>query len=258
MIIENERLPVVSTIQEKCKRCYNCVRHCPAKAIKVEDGQAKVLQERCIACGSCIKVCHQEAKAVRDGIGAVKDLFWKSETVIGCLAPSFPAAFPQAKPGQIISAVRALGFTEVLEVAFGADLVARAHRQWFRSHSDQLVISSPCPALILYIRKYLPSLLVHVAPIVSPMVALGRAVKQIYQPGAKVVFIGPCISKKAEIDDEEVSPDVDAVLTFVELQRMMDESHLGIERMAETAPDGPVANMGRIFPSPADYYAARP
>src|SRR3972149_3680274 len=127
-------MPVVSTIKEKCRRCYTCVRTCPAKAIKVEEGQAKVVRDRCIACGSCIKVCRQEAKAVRDSIITVKELFWNSEKVISCLAPSFPAAFPRVKPGQVISAVKALGFTEVMEVAFGADLVARAYARWARKN----------------------------------------------------------------------------------------------------------------------------
>src|SRR5512138_2632281 len=99
-------MSVVSTIKEKCRRCYTCVRKCPAKAIKVEDGQAKVVSERCIACGSCILVCRQEAKAIRDSISAVKELFSKSGDVIACLAPSFPAAFPQARAGQILSAIK--------------------------------------------------------------------------------------------------------------------------------------------------------
>src|SRR5512142_1515656 len=99
-------MTVVSTIKEKCRRCYTCVRKCPAKAIKVEEGQAKVVTERCIACGSCILVCRQEAKAIRDSVSPLKELFWKDQEIIACLAPSFPAAFPQAKPGQIISAVK--------------------------------------------------------------------------------------------------------------------------------------------------------
>ena len=75
-------MTVISTIKEKCRRCYTCVRKCLAKAIKVEEGQAKVVEERCIACGSCIKVCHQEAKSVRDSTVVIKELFWKHEEVI--------------------------------------------------------------------------------------------------------------------------------------------------------------------------------
>jgi len=243
-------MTVISTIKEKCRRCYTCVRKCPAKAIKVEDGQAKVVAERCIACGSCIKVCRQEAKAIRDSIAPVKDLFWNSPEIIACLAPSFPAAFPQAKPGQIITAVRSLGFPEVMEVAFGADLVAKAHARLARENPDKLYISSPCPALILYIKKYFPSLVGNLSPIVSPMVAMGRVIKRSLRPGAKVVFIGPCIAKKEEIDDPEVAGDVDAVLTFVELDRMFQEAGLILERLPESPADGPLPRLGRIFPVP--------
>jgi two-component system NtrC family sensor kinase len=241
---------VVSTIKEKCRRCYTCVRKCPAKAIKVEEGQAKVVAERCIACGSCIKVCRQEAKAVRDSISPLKDLFWNSQSIVACLAPSFPAAFPQAQPGQIISAVRYLGFSEVMEVAFGADLVANAHARWVKRNGQKVYISSPCPALVLYIKKYFPSLVANLTPIVSPMVAMGRVIKRVYRPEAKVVFIGPCIAKKAEIDDPEVAADVDVVLTFVELDQMFKEAGLVLEKLPESDPDGPIPRLGRIFPVP--------
>jgi two-component system NtrC family sensor kinase len=180
----------------------------------------------------------------------VKDLFWNSPEIIACLAPSFPAAFPQAKPGQVISAVRSLGFTEVMEVAFGADLVAKAHARLARQNPDKLYISSPCPALVLYIRKYFPSLVGNLSPIVSPMVAMGRVIKRSLRPGAKVVFVGPCIAKKEEIDDPEVAGDVDAVLTFVELDRMFQEAGLFLEKLPETPADGPLAGLGRIFPVP--------
>ena len=243
-------MTVVSTIKEKCRRCYTCVRKCPAKAIKVEDGQAKVVAERCIACGSCIKVCRQEAKAIRDSIAGVKNLFWDSQNIIACLAPSFPAAFPQAKPGQIITAVRNLGFTEVMEVAFGADLVGKAHARLAKRNGSKLYISSPCPALILYIKKYFPSLVGNLAPIVSPMAAMGRVIKRSLRPGAKVVFIGPCIAKKEEIEDPEVAGDVDAVLTFVELDRMFQEAGLILEKLPESDIDGPHPRLGRIFPVP--------
>jgi len=243
-------MTVVSTIKEKCRRCYTCVRKCPAKAIKVEEGQAKVMTERCIACGSCIKVCRQEAKSIRDSIAPLKDLFWNSQSIVACLAPSFPAAFPQAKAGQIISAIRRLGFSEVMEVAFGADLVAKAHARWAKRNGQKLYISSPCPALVLYIKKYFPSLVSNLTPIVSPMIAMGRVIKRVYRPGAKVVFIGPCIAKKAEIDDPEVAGDVDAVLTFVELDQMFQEAGLVLERLPESDPDGPTPRLGRIFPVP--------
>ena len=59
-------LQLVTTIGEKCRTCYTCVRECPAKAIQILDGQASVIQTRCIGCGNCVTVCSQNAKQVLD------------------------------------------------------------------------------------------------------------------------------------------------------------------------------------------------
>jgi len=59
---------IVSTIGSNCKRCYSCIRECPAKAIKVLGGQAVVIQERCIGCGHCVTVCSQNAKEIRSDL----------------------------------------------------------------------------------------------------------------------------------------------------------------------------------------------
>jgi two-component system NtrC family sensor kinase len=239
---------VVTTIKDKCKRCYSCIRNCPAKAIRVAGGQAEVIEERCIGCGNCFKVCAQSAKEIRSATAAVKALLAGPDPVFACLAPSFPAAFPQARPAQVVSVLRHLGFAQVLEVAFGAELVARAYTRLARQQPDRLIITTPCPALVEYVEKYAPSLVPSLAPIVSPMVALGRAVKQRYHPGARVVFVGPCIAKKKEIEDESVAGAIDAALTFQGLQRMLREAGLAIADEPDSDFDGPRAATARIFP----------
>lgn len=238
---------VVRTIVGKCKRCYTCVRHCPARAIKVEGGQAVVIEERCIGCGTCYKVCAQRAKEVFNSIPEVRQLLAGDKPVVACLAPSFPAAFHGVKPGQVVSGARALGFTEVLEVAFGAELLGREYRR-LAVDSQRALISSPCPALVAYIEKYAPELIPNLAPLVSPMVALGRVVKQQYQPDARVVFIGPCIAKKAECRDPAVAGAVDAVLTFDEFEQMLAEAGIEMASLPETPFDGPNPHVARIFP----------
>jgi len=239
---------VVRTIEQKCKRCYNCVRNCPAKAIKVEGGQAKVIEDRCIGCGSCVKVCAQGAKEIRSSIGDVLALLKGKRPVFAALAPSFPAAFHPVKPGRVVSAVRALGFDEVLEVAFGAELVGRAYSKLALESNGQLIITTPCPALVTYVEKYVPHLIPNLAPIVSPIIALGRAVKEKYCPGAKIVFIGPCIAKKAEIEDENLTGVVEAVLTFDELREMLEDEGIDITSQPESCFDGPHAHVARMFP----------
>ncbi len=243
---------IVSTIPEKCRRCYTCVRECPAKAIKVEGGQATVIVERCIACGNCVKVCAQQAKLIEDSTECVRRLLAGEETVVACLAPSFPAAFDRMTPGQVIAAARALGFHEVWDVAFGAEMVSREYVRLFdRSRRDGLrVIATPCPALVAYVEKYMPALHEALAPVVSPMIAVARAVRQRHGAHARVVFIGPCIAKKNEIRDPAVAGAVDAVLTFREFELLLSDAGILPAALAEADFDGPRSMIGGAFPIP--------
>ena len=110
-------MSIVSTIPEKCKRCYTCVRECPAKAIKVLSGQATVIAEQCIACGNCVKVCTQKAKRIEDATMLVKQILQGGERAFACLAPSFPVAFPPTSPGKVNAGLRKQGFSGVWEMA---------------------------------------------------------------------------------------------------------------------------------------------
>ena len=239
---------IVTTIRDRCKRCYTCVRQCPAKAIKVEDGQAKVIEERCIACGNCYKVCAQSAKQVQSDIDRVLVMLAGDRPVLAALAPSFPAAFGGCSPGQLVSAVRQLGFSQVLEVAFGAELVAREYVRLVQERRGQTVITTPCPAVVSLIQRHYPSLLPYLAPIVSPAIALARAVKSVHAPDALVVFIGPCIAKKAEIREKSVAGAIEAALTFSELKALFLKVGIDPSSMPESEPDGPDARIGRVFP----------
>ena len=146
---------IVKTIPEKCKRCYTCVRECPVNAIKVEGGQATVIEERCIACGNCVKVCAQKAKSIEDSTDAVKSMLKEGRRVFACLAPSFPAAFHPEAPEKVVGAIRALGFTDVWEVAFGAELITRAYGEQYRDslRTGRTLISTPCPAIVGFVSK---------------------------------------------------------------------------------------------------------
>jgi two-component system NtrC family sensor kinase len=238
---------IVQTVPEKCKRCYTCVRSCPAKAIKVEGGQARVIEERCLSCGNCIRVCAQHAKAVSSGMPELAQLFAGTRPVIACLAPSFPAAFHEVSPGQVIAGIRALGFDQVMEVAFGAELVALAYRELLSTKAITPVITAPCPALVSYIEKYQPELIPNLAPIVSPAIALGRYIRTKHCPDAAVVFIGPCTAKKAEIRDDEVAGAIDVALTYQELQQLFTEKGVVLPEQPASDFDGPRARFGGIF-----------
>lgn len=239
--------PVVRTIESKCKRCYSCIRNCPANAIRVENGQATVLFDRCVACGYCVRVCPQNAKMIRDGTQHALQLLSDTSPVIAIIAPSFPAAFDSCAPGQVVAALKKLGFSKVMEVAFGADLVAEEYQKINSTGVMPVLISSPCPVVVNFIEKYFPDLLLFLAPVVSPMIALGRVIKESYQPEAKVVFIGPCVAKKREMEDTKISGVIDEVLTFQELANLFVQQGIIPADLPEKTFDGPVAGLGRIF-----------
>ncbi|MBX3008171.1 MAG: 4Fe-4S binding protein [Melioribacteraceae bacterium] len=238
---------VVTTIGQKCKRCYSCVRECPAKAIKVIDGQAFVMEERCISCGYCVKVCSLDAKRVKNDIDLVLNELIPSGNAIAVIAPAFPASFPEHY-SKIPTALRQLGFNIVAETAFGADLVSKYYTDIYDKEEERNIISTPCPAVVNLIQKYYVELVPNLAPVVSPMVAIGRYMKHKYGSNKKVVFIGPCVAKKDEYTDTEVSDAVDAVLTFKELKEIFWQNNIELELLQESQFDHPHGYLGKSYP----------
>lgn len=238
----------ITTIRERCRMCYTCVRECPAKAIRIADGQAEVMAERCIVCGNCVRVCSQRAKEVRDSTQQVKDLFASGFPVAACIAPSFPAEFNDVDYRHLVGMLRALGFELVLEVSFGADLVAREYRNLLAATNGHRYIATTCPAIIGYVERYHPDMTDSLAPIVSPMIAAARVARQLYGEQIRVVFIGPCIAKKAEAESEAVAGEVNAVLTFAELRQMFAEKKLRPENAVPSEFDPPYGGSGGLFP----------
>ena len=196
----NPENPLIRTIKNLCRVCYACVRECPAKAIRILNGQAEVMNERCIGCGNCVTVCSQGAKAFYSSVSAVDDILEKYDNVVACVAPSFPAEFLEIEDYRImVGMIKNLGFEHVLEVAFGADLVALKYKEIFDDPHAKSIITSDCPAITYYIRQFEPELIDKLAKIDSPAMAMAKVARQIYGSDAKLIFIGPCTAKKAEI-----------------------------------------------------------
>lgn len=237
---------IVSTITDRCKRCYSCIRECPASAIRVVDGQAKVIEERCIACGHCVKVCSQDAKQIFSEIDITYDLL-NSGNAVAIIAPSFAASFPDDYR-KIPTALRKLGFNKVIETAFGADLIANDYMALIKSDNDKTVISSACPAVVSFIQKYYVDLIPNLAQVVSPMIALGRYLKESDGGDLKIVFMGPCVAKKHEAEDDDVAGVIDSVLTFTELKQMFNEQNININELENSDFDQPHAMMGKAYP----------
>lgn len=232
----------------KCRRCYTCVPRCPAQAIRIHNGRAQVINERCIACGTCIEVCSQKANEVKSSIKTVRRLIDEEHHLIAILSSSFPAAFPDLSTGSLVTAIKQLGFDEVMEVAFGAELVARAYRNHIALGETRQSILTCCPVVVDLIEKFYPQLIKLATPVVSPMVAMGRLIRNLYNPRAKVVFIGPCVAKKIECEDNENT--IDSVLTFIELKQMFTTGNINPSTQPASEFTGPIPNTGRMYSLP--------
>ncbi|HAN04407.1 MAG: hypothetical protein A2X29_07075 [Elusimicrobia bacterium GWA2_64_40] len=244
MTPENE--PLVRTIKERCKACYTCVRGCPAKAIRISGGQAEVIKERCISCANCVLMCSRGAKETKQSIEAVRALLKSGAPVAAALAPSFPVEFGGIDPLRFAGILKALGFKYVCEVAFGADMVSFQYRKLLNENPGKKFISTACPAVVSFVEKYHPALVPNLAPIVSPMVAEARVIKELYGKDVKVVFIGPCVAKKGETDRHHA--DLDESITFTELRAMCKEAGVDRNSALDSQFDPPYPAKGVLYP----------
>lgn len=239
----NKNRDLVFTLKNRCRVCYTCVRECPAKAIKIINGQAEVIKERCIVCGNCTKVCSQGAKVYLNTIDHVYNLLQNGRKNIAIVAPSFPAEFKEISNYKIfVSMVRAIGFDIVSEVAFGADLVAKKYRKIIDKGTDKCFISSDCPVVVSYVEHYHSGLVKDLVPIASPMVAMSRVMKKKYGDDINIIFIGPCVAKKAESDE------LDEMLTFTELREIFEKKKITQITVKASEFDPPLGGKGAIFP----------
>lgn len=239
--VNNKQL--VYTIKDLCRVCYTCVRECPVKAIRIINGQAEIIPERCIACGNCTKVCSQGAKDFLDSTTSVFSILKENKLNIAIVAPSFPAEFTEIEDHQtFVCMIKKLGFDHVYEVSFGADIVAHHYKYLLDSNKSKKYISSDCPAIVSYIENYHPELVEYLTPIVSPMVALARILREKHGTNFNLVFIGPCIAKKDE------SMEVDETLTFSELRKMFSAKNIVPENSHTADFDIPHGGKGAAFP----------
>ena len=239
---------VIETIKDKCRRCYNCVRSCPVKAIRIVDGQASVVKERCIACGRCIMGCSRNAKTYASCVEQTLALLNGGQPVAALLAPSYVAEFDMPEPERVFTALREAGFRYVVEVARGADIVTAAYEELLRRDPESPWIATTCPAIVERIRKYHPALTNRLAPVVSPMIASAIEVRKIYGENTPCVFIGPCIAKKVEARDPLLPRVVNEALTFVELRHIFTQKGIHLDQMTPSKSDPPYAGIGCSFP----------
>lgn len=228
--------------KSNCRNCYKCIRHCPVKSIRFSGNQAYIIGNECIMCGQCFVVCPQDAKQIVDETEKVKVLLQSDAPVVVSLAPSFIANYEGTGIGSMRKALKQLGFYDVEETAVGATIVKREYDRLVDTAANDIIISSCCHSVNLLIQKHFPAVLPYLANVLSPMQAHCCDIKKRI-PGAKTVFIGPCVAKKDEAQHYEGI--VDAVLTFDELTAWLRAE--GIELDQATEPDE--NSRARFFPT---------
>ena len=228
--------------KSNCKSCFRCVRKCPVKAIRFSGNQAHIIGNECILCGKCVNQCPQNAKQIVDETEKVRVMLQSGAPVVVSLAPSFVANYDGAGIGALTEAIMKLGFHSVEETAIGATIVKNEYERMLREDGRDVIISSCCHSINLLIQKKYPTALQYLADVMSPMQAHCQDIKKRI-PGAKTVFIGPCVAKKDEA--EYYSGIVDAVLTFEELDNMLREA--GVE--IQSTPDKNEESRARFFPT---------
>jgi len=219
-----DKLLPIYTEKTECHDCYKCLRHCPVKAIGFENGHARIDPALCILCGQCVSVCPAGAKKGREETGRVKALLQGDYPVILSLAPSWTGEFPGLTEGGMIRLVRALGFAGVSETALGAEAVSAAAAAALSGKKRGLCISTACPSVVEFIRKYRPELVPFLLESASPLLTHCGMLKESLGGQVQVVFAGPCLAKKREADQR---PDLlAAALSWEELRRLFREADL--------------------------------
>lgn len=259
--IKNQR---ASIDHEKCVLCGKCMSSCPYNAIQKslrpcenackvgaislgEDKKAAIDEEKCIGCGSCVYQCPFGAMMDKSYIIDVIKLLKNSHNntryqVYAVVAPAISGQFG-IKFGKVVAGIKALGFSNVVEAALGADIVA--HHEADELSRKGFLASSCCPAFVRYIETQFPKMRQHISSTLSPMAEISKRIKEIH-PNSKVVFIGPCTAKKAESKQEEIKEYVDNVLTFEELRALFDSRDIKLEDLEEDALDH-ASCFGRVF-----------
>lgn len=248
----------------KCKECgkcsqacpYNaiadlmrpCKRSCPVDAISMDEyGIAKIDESKCIQCGQCIHSCPFGAIGSKTFLVDVIRMMKAGKRVVAMVAPAAEGQFgPDITMASWKTALKKIGFDDMVEVALGGDMTAAAEAaEWAQAYREgKKMTTSCCPAFVNMIKKHFPQLLDNMSSTVSPMCGVSRMLKAL-DPEVITVFIGPCIAKKSEALDVNIQGNADYVLTFGEIRAMMRAKGVQLEPEENDYQEGTV--FGKRF-----------
>lgn len=272
----------------KCILCGDCVRTCDeiqglgildfafrGSKMQVTPAFNKDLAETdCVGCGQCRAVCPTGAITLKPNVRDVwKILSDKNTRVIAQIAPAVRVAIGdkfgikkgENALGRLVAALRRIGFAEVYDTNFGADLTVMEESKELleRLEADESLplFTSCCPAWVTFCEKKYPEFRRNISSCRSPQEMFGALIKEEARMNAEkdtrktmVVSIMPCTAKKAEIKRSEHftdgEQDVDYVLTTTEITRMIQEAGIDLAQVQPEAMDMPfgiASGAGAIF-----------
>lgn len=232
----------------KCRECGKCAQACPYSAIahlerpckKVcpvdaitydEYGICKIDEKKCIQCGACIHSCPFGAIGTKTFMVDLIRLILAGKKVVAMVAPATEGQFgPDITMASWKTALKKTGFADMVEVGLGGDMTAAAEaEEWAQAYKEgKKMTTSCCPAFVNMIKQHYPTLLENMSNTVSPMCGVSRWLKQ-QDPETITVFIGPCIAKKSESLDLNITGNADYVLTYGEIRAMMKAKGVELE-----------------------------
>lgn len=248
-------MSVIKLNVQDCQNCFKCIRECPLKAIEFKDSRTRIIDSECVLCGHCMETCPKGAKYVRSNTAKVKALL-AGGVVCLSVAPSFAGWYGRGSFLRLSAALKRLGFARVEETAIGAAEVSREYARLMQAGQMKNIIATACSSVVMLIEEHFPALINSLAPVASPMMAHARLLREAYGD-VKVVFAGPCLSKMYEADDPLAGGQVDAVLTFADLDEWMAEEGISL---ADEDPEatGVAEPLARLYPKQEGIIATIP
>lgn len=242
--------------KSKCVACNNCIRVCPsveANSVEHDENGKPVFNinpDKCIRCGACVKVCSHKARGYTDDT----ERFWadlKNGTrIIAICAPAVKVSFDGCWRN-VLDILKKNGVEKIFDVSFGADVCTWGHIRYLEKNPKAKLISSPCPAIVNYIKKFCHDALKHLSPVMSPMLCTAVYLKKYLGENAKIAALSPCIAKSDEFRESGL---IDYNVTFERLGELLKNKGTNFESLRKVRSNfefsGAGGIMGAIYPRP--------
>ncbi len=221
-------------MSDNCKNCYKCIRYCPVKAIRFQSGKAEIDMDKCIACGQCFVVCPKHARNADNDYADVYGRLKSGARIAALIDSSYLAMYDE--PEKFVAGLKKLGFDSVQEIAAATARITEEQMEYMEEHRNlKYMITASCPSVCLYVCKYYPELVKYLIPVVSPVIALAKLIKN-RDKDVYTVYIGPCLSRRYDTVDPEATG-LDAAISFSEAVRMMLVSFIDYTKLDPVLPD---------------------